>query len=102
VSRKSVCRKVDELRFSIKTFANITCYYYVPSSVISAIKYNPSTCVLRITFVSGMVYEYKSVPEHIYLKLKTSGSKGKYLNTHIKGTYSFKKVNPESISDKAS
>ena len=64
----------------------------MPSSVIAGINYNPSTSVLRIIFVSGMVYEYKSVPEDVYLEMKAAGSKGEYLNKHIKGSYSFKKV----------
>jgi hypothetical protein len=42
--------------------------------------------------VSGMVYEYKDVPEEVFNAFKTSGSKGTYLNRHIKGHYAFKKV----------
>jgi hypothetical protein len=64
----------------------------VPSTVIAGINYDPSTAVLRINFVSGMIYDYKDVPENVYLEMKSSGSKGEYLNKHIKGNYTFTKV----------
>ncbi|MEJ7587402.1 MAG: KTSC domain-containing protein [Ferruginibacter sp.] len=64
----------------------------MPSSVVETMKYDPSTATLRILFVSGMVYDYKNVPEQIYHAMKTSGSKGIYLNQHIKGNYAFEKV----------
>jgi len=64
----------------------------MPSSVVSAIRYNPETSTLRIIFVSGMVYDYKEVPEEVYEAMKSSGSKGTYLNLHIKGRYEFEKI----------
>ena len=64
----------------------------MPSTVISKINYDAATSTLRITFVSGMIYDYKNVPEEIYHALKTSGAKGIYLNQHIKGKYPFEKI----------
>lgn len=64
----------------------------MPSTVISSIHYDPQTSTLRITFVSGMIYDYKNVPPHIYEALRTSGAKGIYLNRHIKGNYAFEKI----------
>ena len=64
----------------------------MPSTVISKIDYNTDTCVLRITFVSGLVYDYKEVPADVHHALITSGAKGIYLNQHIKGKYPFEKV----------
>ncbi|MDQ6904865.1 MAG: KTSC domain-containing protein [Bacteroidota bacterium] len=64
----------------------------MPSSVVSAIKYDASNSILTVIFVSGMVYEYKHVPEAIYLEMKNSGSKGTYLNKNIKGNYLFEKI----------
>jgi hypothetical protein len=55
-------------------------------------QYDPATEILRITFVSGMVYDYKNVPQHVFASLKTSGSKGTYLNRHIKNHYRYEKV----------
>ncbi len=65
----------------------------MPSTVISSIHYNATTSTLRVIFVSGMIYDYKNVPEKVYKEMKTSSSKGTYLNQHIKGTYDYKKLN---------
>ena len=65
----------------------------MPSSVILHASYNKYTAILKITFVSGLVYEYKNVPEKIYNAMITSASKGIYFNRHIKGQYEFNKVN---------
>jgi len=54
--------------------------------------YDQETATLRVIFVSGMVYDYKNVPEEVYQAMKTSGSKGTYLNKHIKGHYAYEKV----------
>ena len=64
----------------------------MPSSVIASAVYKPETCTLRITFVSGLIYEYKQVPKETYEAMITSGSKGVYLNRHIKGKYDFEKI----------
>ena len=64
----------------------------MPSSVVSAIRYYPDTSVLRIIFVSGLVYDYEKVPEKVYKKMKVATSKGTFLNHHIKGQYEYKKV----------
>jgi hypothetical protein len=65
----------------------------MPSTVISSMHYYPTTSTLRVIFVSGMVYDYKNVPEKIYKEMKTASSKGAYLNQHIKGAYDYKKIN---------
>ncbi len=64
----------------------------MPSSVVSAINYDAQSATLRVIFVSGMVYDYKEVPEEIYKEMKTSVSKGTYLNKYIKGRYGFEKI----------
>jgi hypothetical protein len=71
----------------------------MPSTVIAAIDYNLSRSLLRITFVSGLVYEYKDVPEAVYVEMKASGSKGRYLNNNIKGKYQFTKVKVHASRD---
>ena len=65
----------------------------MPSTVVSSFKYFPETLTLRIRFVSGLIYEYFQVPEKIYQEFKTAGSKGNYLNRHIKNHFNFKKIN---------
>ncbi len=64
----------------------------MPSSVVSAIKYDITSTTPRIFFVSGEIYDYKDVPEEIYIAMKTYESKGTYLNKHIKGDYRFAKI----------
>ncbi|PWV47639.1 KTSC domain-containing protein [Chitinophaga sp. S165] len=55
--------------------------------------YDRDTATLRVIFVSGLIYDYKNVPEEVYQAMKTSFSKGIYLNKHIKGHYEYEKVN---------
>jgi hypothetical protein len=64
----------------------------MPSSVIAAMTYDPTSCILRVVFVSGMVYDYKNVPEEVFREMKKAGSKGTFLNQHIKGNYEFEKI----------
>lgn len=64
----------------------------MPSSVILKLTYFLVTNTLRITFVSGMVYDYQDVPEEIYVAMKTSRSKGIFFNEQITGQYQFKQV----------
>jgi hypothetical protein len=64
----------------------------MPSSVVARMEYLPDTRTLRIYYVSGAIYDYLKVPEQEYAAMKTSGSKGKFLNEEIKKKYDFKKV----------
>jgi hypothetical protein len=65
----------------------------MPSSVIASINYFPETHKLRVEFLSGLIYDYKDVPPEVYKALKIAGSKGRFLNFHIKGKYQFDKIN---------
>jgi hypothetical protein len=64
----------------------------MPSSVVADMMYDYETEILRIVYVSGMVYHYKKVPLEVYEAMKASGSKGTFLNQKIKGNYDFEKV----------
>jgi hypothetical protein len=64
----------------------------MPSSVIDTMIYDEASSKLRIVFVSGAIYEYKKVPAVVFTAMKNASSKGTYLNRHIKGKYSFKKI----------
>jgi len=66
----------------------------MPSSVVHRMHYDAKKHVLRIVYVSGMVYDYKKVPQEVYDEMKTAPSKGEYLNYHIKGKYQYEKVTP--------
>jgi len=65
----------------------------MPSSVVSKMSYFPKSKVLRITYVSGTIYDYKDVPEDVYEAMREAFSKGTFLNEHIKGNFDFEKVN---------
>ncbi len=68
----------------------------MPSSVIASMKYDPGLSQLRIRFVSGVVYNYKNVPEQVFKEMKAATSKGSFLNHHIKGKYQFEKIEHQS------
>ncbi|MDQ2720536.1 MAG: KTSC domain-containing protein [Bacteroidota bacterium] len=65
----------------------------MPSTVIASFSYNAERSVLKIVFVSGMIYEYKNVSGKIYHAMVNSSSKGIYFNEHIKDQYEFEKIN---------
>ena len=67
-------------------------HLFMPSSVVAAMTYDPGSSTLRVRFVSGMVYDYKNVPEKVFKQMKHAPSKGTFLNQHIKGNYEFEKV----------
>ncbi len=64
----------------------------MPSSVVSHMEYLPAKETLRITYTSGMVYDYLLVPESAYNEMQAAQSKGQYLNYYIKGKYKYRKV----------
>ena len=64
----------------------------MPSSVVAAFKYDAAHEILRVTYVSGRVYDYRNVPEYVYNDMKEASSKGTFLNNVIKRNYQFKKV----------
>ena len=64
----------------------------MPSSVVAGLKYDQGSHTLRVIYVSGVVYDYKNVPEEIYAAMKTAFLKGTFLNKYVKGRYEFEKV----------
>ncbi len=64
----------------------------MPSSVVAAFKYNAAQSILRVTYVSGKVYDYKNVPESVYNEMKDAPSKGTFLNNVVKRNFPFRKV----------
>lgn len=71
----------------------------MPSSVIAAYSYDVNSRVLRITYISGIVYEYKNIPESVYIEMKATTAKGVFLNKHIKGKYLFEKIKGTDTKD---
>lgn len=64
----------------------------MPSSVVAAMEYNDEAQILRITYTSGAVYDYRNVPPDVYEEMKDADSKGTFLNYEIKGKYRYKRV----------
>ena len=54
--------------------------------------YNEQAQILRITYTSGAVYDYRNVPPDVYKEMKVAGSKGTFLNYEIKGKYRYKRI----------
>ncbi len=64
----------------------------VSSSNVRSVGYDRSTGTLEVEFHNGGVYQYYHVPESVYQGLMGAGSKGGYLNDHIKERYRYRKV----------
>ena len=56
----------------------------VSSSNLESVGYDASTETLRVGFLNGGLYDYHSVPEHLYQGLMSASSHGSYLDAHIK------------------
>jgi hypothetical protein len=63
----------------------------VKSSAIASIGYHAEKKILEIEYISGEVYDYLNVPEHIFNELMQADSKGTFANTRIKDHYEFEK-----------
>ena len=59
----------------------------VKSSTIKAIGYDADAKMLRVMFHSGGAYDYKNVPEHVYLNLLQAPSVGKVFHSDVRGQY---------------
>ena len=64
----------------------------VNSTAISTAAYEYDTYSLRLTYQNGSSYDYRKVPNHVFEGLRTSESKGKFINKYILRRYSFKAV----------
>jgi hypothetical protein len=64
----------------------------VSSSNLASVGYDAEREILEVKFKSGAIYSYKRVPKSIYEALMKAPSKGKFLNSRIKGKYSFVKM----------
>lgn len=64
----------------------------MPSTVIAGSRYDARSQSFLIVFLSGAKYLYKKVPDAVYKKYQSARSKGKFLNTKIKGHFEFEKM----------
>jgi hypothetical protein len=65
----------------------------VSSSNIASIGYDSERCVLEVEFLNGSVYQYFSVPEHLYNGLMCADSYGSYFDYYIKkGDFQYQRI----------
>jgi hypothetical protein len=62
----------------------------VTSSNVNSIGY--SNGVLEVEFKDKSIYQYKNVPEFLFVQLLRASSKGKFLKQHIENSYETKKI----------
>jgi hypothetical protein len=68
-------------------------YQHISSSTLAAIAYERSTLTLGVRFKRDYEYLYFSVPENVYLELRSADSKGRYFNARIRNAgYTFQRV----------
>lgn len=64
----------------------------IDSSNIYRVSYDEAETLLEVEFHNGGIYQYLDVPNYIWEEFKQADSKGKYLNSSIKGMYRFIKI----------
>lgn len=61
----------------------------VKSSALKSVGYNPDERLLETELTTKRIYEYKEVPESVYINFMKAESLGKYYNKYIKDEYEF-------------
>jgi hypothetical protein len=64
----------------------------MPSSVIRRFSYDEAARRLRLTFVSGDVYDYDDVPPEVAEGLARAPSKGRFFGPRIRDRYPYRRV----------
>lgn len=59
----------------------------VSSSNLKSVGYSRASRILEVEFLSGSIYQYQDVPRSVADGFRKAESKGRYLNTRIKGKY---------------
>jgi len=64
----------------------------VNSTAIQKADYEYDTYKLTLTYTNGSSYDYTKVPNFVFEGLRTSASKGKFINKHILSTYNYRRA----------
>ncbi|MCO8029501.1 KTSC domain-containing protein [Brevundimonas diminuta] len=64
----------------------------MPSSVIRRFRYDEAARRLRLTFVSGAVYDYDDVPPEVAKGLAQASSKGRFFGLRVRDRYPCRRV----------
>jgi len=62
------------------------------SSSIATAAYDQARQMLRVSFVPRGTYEYLDVPPPVIIRFLNAGSHGRFVNSHIKPNYRFRRV----------
>jgi hypothetical protein len=64
----------------------------MPSTVIRSHSYSAESGVMKVTFVSGITYEYFNVSAELYEKFTKAFAKGIFFNKYINPKREFRRV----------
>ena len=64
----------------------------VNSTAISTAQYEYGNYRLTLTFNNGTAYNYNDVPNFVFEGLRTSASKGKFINKYVLSSYKYKRA----------
>ena len=62
------------------------------SSMVQSVSYDSDTQTMIITFNNGKSYAYADVPEDVAGDLSNAASVGEFMNSEIKGRYSYRRL----------
>lgn len=63
--------------------------HYVDSTSVEAIDYDETRQELHVRFLNARNYVYFDVPEAVFEEFLMASSKGRFLNSRVKGAYSY-------------
>jgi KTSC domain len=66
--------------------------FRMSSSNVAAAGYDRGRKILRVRFVRGATYDYLEVPAIVYRGLLDAPSKGRFVNSHIKPYYAYRRL----------
>lgn len=64
----------------------------VSSTVVTSVGYDSESATLEVEFVSGSVYQYFDVPEHLHRELIAGPSAGKMMTSAIIGKFRYARL----------
>lgn len=57
------------------------------SSNLQEVSYDSETQMMQVTFKTGNVYEYRNVPQSVYMSLQRAPSPGSYFYRNVRTSY---------------
>ena len=60
--------------------------------MVRSIGYDSQTQTLEVEFLSGWVYQYYGVPDHMHDRMMETPSKGRFLNMYIRDSFPYSRI----------